>query len=139
MWHTDRSPNQLLQQNSAKIKALEVLTNCPVIHSNTSVADPGCLSLIRIFPSRIPDPGRKDSRSRIRIRILIFYPFRIQGSKRHRIPVPGSGSATLSTTVGTTIRNGKMYKKYWCWVTRYHYCTLLQCGQAMLWLSMCVS
>jgi hypothetical protein len=36
------------------------------------------------------DPGCSS-----RIRILIFYPSRIQGSKRHRIPDPGSGSATL--------------------------------------------
>jgi hypothetical protein len=35
----------------------------------TIVADPGCLSRIRIFPSRIQD--QKDSRSRIRIRIRI--------------------------------------------------------------------
>ncbi len=32
------------------------------------------------------------------IRILIFYPSRIPRSKRHRIPDPGSGSATLKNT-----------------------------------------
>ncbi len=30
------------------------------------------------------------------IRILIFYPSRIQGSKRHRIPGPGSATLYLS-------------------------------------------
>jgi hypothetical protein len=35
-----------------------------------SVADPGCLSRIRIFPSRIPDPESK--RFRIRVRIKEF-------------------------------------------------------------------
>jgi hypothetical protein len=50
--------------------------------TGTSVADPGCVSRIRIFPSRIP--GQKDFGSRI------------QGQK---IPDPGSGSATLTGTV----------------------------------------
>ncbi len=36
----------------------------------TSVADPGCLSRIRIFPSRIQ--GQKDSRSQIRTRLKEF-------------------------------------------------------------------
>jgi hypothetical protein len=77
---------------------------------------PGCLSRIRIFPSRIHDPGSKrfwisdpDPHQRIQLfliqkivfklskyypdvypgsRILIFYPSRIQGSKRHRMPDP---------------------------------------------------
>ncbi len=63
-----------------------------------SVADQGCLS-------RMPDPNFFDPRPEFfypgflssrkydpsrssRIRILIFYPSRIQGSKRHRIPNP---------------------------------------------------
>jgi hypothetical protein len=79
-----------------------------------SVADPGCLSLIRIFPFRIPDPGSKrfrisdpDPHHRIQVfltqktgsklskkmiwnihpgsRIRIFSPSRILGSKKHRI------------------------------------------------------
>ncbi len=68
----------------------------------SSVADPGCLSRIRFFPSRILvkefkyfypqkmvlsskkyDPGCSS-----RIRMLTFYPSRIQGSKRHPIPDP---------------------------------------------------
>jgi hypothetical protein len=81
-----------------------------------SVADPGCLSRIRLFS--IPDPNCLHPGSRIRIkefkyfnppkkpkkwflssrkydtgcssriRMLIFYPSRIQGPKRHRIPDP---------------------------------------------------
>jgi hypothetical protein len=31
--------------------------------------------------------------------VLTFYPSRIQGSKRHRIPDPGPGSATLVDTM----------------------------------------
>ncbi len=42
------------------------------------------------FPSR--DLGKYDPGCSSRIRILIFYSSRIQGSKRHRIPVPGSAS-----------------------------------------------
>ncbi len=95
-----------------------------------SVADPGCLSRIRLFS--IPDPGSELSPSRIlikefkyfipkkskkngfqalknmirvvhpgsRIRMLTFSQlgFRIQGSKRHPIPDPGSGSTTLVQT-----------------------------------------
>jgi AP-3 complex subunit mu len=38
--------------------------------TGTSVADPGCLSQIRIFPSRIQ--SQKDSGSRIQIRIKEF-------------------------------------------------------------------
>jgi hypothetical protein len=80
---------------------------------SSSVADPGCLSRIRIFPSRIP--GQKDSGSASknlsilaqkivsklsennlgcssRIKIQIFnHPgsgTRIQGSKKHRITDP---------------------------------------------------
>ncbi len=76
-----------------------------------SVADPGCLSRIRNFPSQISVPNFFSSRIRIKefkyfnskncfrkydpgystgIRILIFYPSRsrIQGSKWHRIPDP---------------------------------------------------
>ncbi len=75
-------------------------------------ADPGCLSRIRLFS--IPDPNFFHPGSRIhikefkyfspkncilssrkydpgcssRIRILVFYPSRIQWSKRHRIPDP---------------------------------------------------
>jgi hypothetical protein len=90
----------------------------------SSVADPGCLSRIRIFPSWIQ--GRKDSGSRIRIRInefkyfnpklflgsrkydpecssrihiLIFIPIPDPGSrgqKRHRIPDPQHWYHTLS-------------------------------------------
>jgi hypothetical protein len=86
-----------------------------------SVADPGCLSRIRIFS--IPDPNlvnsgpgsssknlsktqkiisklsEYDPGCSSRIRILIFYPYRIQGSKRHRIPYTGYGSATLHVGV----------------------------------------
>ncbi len=42
--------------------------------TDTCVADPECLSRIRIFPSRIPNPGSED-------------------------PDPGSGSATLTGTL----------------------------------------
>jgi hypothetical protein len=79
-----------------------------------SVTDPGCLSRILIFS--IPDPRSKRFRIRIRIKavkyfnpkkwflssskydpgcspwirvLIFFYPSRIQGSKRHRIPDPG--------------------------------------------------
>ncbi len=90
-----------------KVTMYQYLTpssHCTYLHSHvSSVADPGCLSRIRIFPSRIkktPDPGSasnnltKNIVSKIwcssRIRILLFYPSRIpdQGSKRHRIPDP---------------------------------------------------
>ncbi len=69
-----------------------------------SVPDPGCLSRIRLFSIPdptfpIPDPRSASknlsiltpnkwfpsSRKYARIRILTFYPSRIQGSKRHRI------------------------------------------------------
>jgi hypothetical protein len=91
------------------------------MHSLISVADPGYLSRIRIFLSRIPDPNVFHPRSRIRIKefkyfnpkkwftssrkydpgcssriwILIFYPSRIPGVKKAQIPDLGSGSATL--------------------------------------------
>jgi hypothetical protein len=77
-----------------------------------SVADPGCLSPIigsEFFPSRSririkefkyfnPKKGFLNSRKydpglSSRILILIFYPSRIQGSKRHLIPDPVTGSA----------------------------------------------
>jgi hypothetical protein len=80
-------------------------------------ADPGCLSRIRLFSSRTLDPnclhpgsririkgfkyfnpkklkkwflssGKYDPGCSSRIRMLTFYPSRIQGSKRHRIPDP---------------------------------------------------
>jgi hypothetical protein len=76
---------------------------------DNSVADPGCLSRIRIFS--IPDPGsaskkklflssRKydpgcSSRIRIQIRILILYPLRIPDPGVKKAPDPWSGSATL--------------------------------------------
>ncbi len=78
-----------------------------------SVADPGCLSRIPdpdFYPSRIPDLGfftQKivtklskiwvwDPGSEIRDPEKTHSVSRIQGSKRHRTPVPlGSGSATL--------------------------------------------
>jgi hypothetical protein len=77
-----------------------------------SVVDPGCLSGIRIRIFSIPDPDFFHPGSRVRIKeskylnpkklflssrkydlgcpsqILFCYPFRIQGSKRHRIPDP---------------------------------------------------
>ncbi len=43
-----------------------------------------------------------DSGSSSWIPILIFYPSRIPGSKRHRLPDPGSGSATLVASVYET-------------------------------------
>jgi hypothetical protein len=88
-----------------------------------SVADPGCLSRIRLFS--IPDPNCLHPGSRILKEFKYFnpkkakkwflsskkydpgcssripdpdadfIPSRIQGSKRHPIPDPGSGSATL--------------------------------------------
>jgi len=66
----------------------------------SSVADPGCLSHIRLFS--IPNPGSElspkkwflcsrkyDTCCSSRIRMQTFYPFQIQGSKRHRISDPG--------------------------------------------------
>jgi hypothetical protein len=81
-----------------------------------SVADPGCLSRILIFS--IPYPGYASKNLTILTQKMVsklseiwfglcipdpvpdFLPIldprsRIQGSKRHRIPDPGSGSATL--------------------------------------------
>jgi hypothetical protein len=86
-----------------------------------SVADPGFYPGSDFIPSRITDPNcfhpgswirikelkyfnpkkwflssrKYDPNCLSRIRILTFYPSRIQGSKRHPIPDPGSGSATL--------------------------------------------
>ncbi len=82
------------------------------------------------FPSRIrtvsiPDPGSSSKKLRIlnkwflsskkydpgcssRIRMLTFYPSRIQGSKRHPIPNPGSGSATLVQFTWTRNRNQQL-------------------------------
>ncbi len=80
----------------------------------SSVADPGCLSRMRFFHpgsrfEKIPDPGSGSSSKNLsiftpkncflsfwkydqgcssRVRILIFYLSRIQGSKSHRIPEP---------------------------------------------------
>ncbi len=79
------------------------------------VADPGCLSRIRIFLYRIPDPGQEVSGSRIRIKVFLpqktvsklseicsgmfipdpdldFVPIPDPGVKR--APDPGSGSET---------------------------------------------
>jgi hypothetical protein len=82
-------------------KLLSVNVECilRIPKKRTSVEDPGCLSRIpdpncfhpgsriRIFPSRIPVPD------------FFTHPgSRIQGSKRHRIPDPRSGSATLQRT-----------------------------------------
>ncbi len=47
-------------------------------------------SRIRLFPSQIPALRNYDPGCSSRIRILNFYPSRIQGSKRHRIPDPDS-------------------------------------------------
>jgi hypothetical protein len=97
-----------------------------------SVADPGCLSRIRLFS--IPDSGSEffhpgsririkefkyfnpqkwflssrkcdpgcSSRSGSRIRILTFYPSRIQGSRVKKVPNPESGSATLIFNIPNT-------------------------------------
>ncbi len=65
------------------------------------------------FPSRIHikefnpkkwflSSRKYDSGSSSRNRILIFYPSRIPGSKRHRLPDPGSGFATLVAGVYDT-------------------------------------
>ncbi len=104
----------------------------PIINKLTEnklacVADPGCLSRIRMFLSWIPDPGSRVkkipdpwSASKNLITVFFtrkffsklseiwsgmfpnpdldfFYPSRnqIQGSKRHRIPDPGYGSASM--------------------------------------------
>jgi hypothetical protein len=105
----------------ARSKILFTIFSLP----NTSVADPGCFRYVfpgsDFFPSRILDPGSALKNLRIltpkncfwalgnmirvvhpgsgsRIRILTFYPSWSQGSKRHRKPDPGPGSATLPTT-----------------------------------------
>ncbi len=86
----------------------------------TSVADPGCLSRIRLCS--IPDPGTKLFPSKnlsiltpkngfqalrnmirvvhpgSRIRILTFYPSRIPNPGVKKAPDPGLGSATLVAT-----------------------------------------
>ncbi len=84
-----------------------------------SVADPGCLSRIRLFS--IPDPGSELFLSRIpdfnpkkwflsfmkhvhpesRIRILTFYPSRIPDPGVKKAPDPGPGSATLPVFFGS--------------------------------------
>jgi hypothetical protein len=136
----------------------------------SSVADPGCLSRIPdpdFYPSRIPDPGSKNSNKRKRRKkischtflyshkfqkIVNYFSFgvlkkkiwansqriielftkkivkkllkiwswdpgsgkktysgsRIQGSKRHRIPNPGSGSATLFTSLSNAGRKKRV-------------------------------
>jgi hypothetical protein len=81
-----------------------------MIHN--SVADPGCLSRIRLFS--IPDPGSASKNLSIltpkkwflssrkydpgcssRIRMLTFYPSRNPDPGVKKAPDPGSGSATL--------------------------------------------
>ncbi len=69
--------------------------DCSNYWPNSNVADPRCLSRIRIKEFKYFNPKKLDLSSRkydsgcsSRIRILSFYPFRIRGSKRHRIPDP---------------------------------------------------
>jgi hypothetical protein len=88
-----------------------------IIFLNVSVADPGGLFRIRIFPSWIPDPGSK--RFQIRIKEFEYFSpktdykfseklfgmvipgpgsgffFPIQDAGVTKAPVPGSGCATL--------------------------------------------
>ncbi len=76
-----------------------------VLNFFCSVANPGFVSRIRTFQSRIQ--GQKDSGPRIRLRIKefkYFLPkklclssrkFRIPGSKRHQTPYPGSAILLL--------------------------------------------
>jgi hypothetical protein len=82
---------------------------CTIIIVLNSVADPGFLSRIRIFP--ISDPGFESENLSILTqklflssrkydlgcssRILIFYPSRIPDPGVKKTPDPGSGSATL--------------------------------------------
>ncbi len=125
-----------------------------------SVADPGCLFRIPIFS--VPDPNffHPGSRTRIkefkyvspkklflssrkydpdcssRIRILIFYPSLIQGSQRHRIPDPGSGSATLPMALVFSYEpKGPLFNFFMCLVSaaagecarfRVYFCGFLQ-------------
>ncbi len=83
---------------------------------SSSVADPGCLSRIRRFPSRIPDPYCLHPGSRIRIkefkyfnpkktkkkgcssriRMLTFYPSRIPDPGVKKAPDPGSATLLSS-------------------------------------------
>jgi hypothetical protein len=89
------------------------------IYNKSSVADPGCLSRIRIFPSRIQ--SQKDSGSASKnlsilthkivvqalatmIQDVIFYQFRIPDLGVKKAPDPGSGSATYPKYGEITVR-----------------------------------
>ncbi len=93
-----------------------------------SVADPGCLSRIRLFRSRIPDPNFFHPGSRIRIKEFKFFNpkngFQAKGNMI-RVVHPGSGSATLivpywATTsldhnYSTSIWYGTVWYRYLIW------------------------
>jgi hypothetical protein len=64
--------------------------------SKISVADAGCLSRIRIFPSLIVDPRSRGKKIPDLGSGPEFFSSWIQESKKHRVPDSGSGSATLA-------------------------------------------
>ncbi len=106
--------------------------NCAVC-DQCSVANPGCLSRIRlffhpgseIFPSRIrvkefkyfipkkrfPSASKYDPGCSSRIRILVFYPSRIPDPGVKRVPDLGSGSATQVTILPKFTVKIKFYEK----------------------------
>ncbi len=75
-----------------------------------SVADPGCLSRLRIFPSRIQ--GQKDSGSRIHIKeFKYFNPKKLFASSRNMIRDVHPGSWTwFLTHPGSRIQGSKRHR-----------------------------
>ncbi len=80
----------------------------PITLVEHSVSDPGCLSQILFLP--IPDLGSRIQKQQLNMGLGSGirkkpipdpgFPIRVQGSKRHRISDPGSGSATMVEHVG---------------------------------------
>jgi hypothetical protein len=98
-------------QSSASSPEHSGIQSLPIVVLPVSVADPGCLSRIRIFPPRIPDLPQRilvfyynskkmvSKLSEIWSGLLIpdpdFLPNPDPGSAVKKTPDPGSGSATL--------------------------------------------
>ncbi len=53
------APVYIMEFVILKSKSSILTSAASLLHFKISVADPGCLSRIRILPSRIPDPGSK--------------------------------------------------------------------------------